>query len=236
MGLSKKEQKMARKSSKEQQKRMIDYHYALETKGDPGAQEISREAKLKLLREKSQSSNNTFTRLTTPIRLCAAQLTLWWLWIVVSLPLDAGVRLMLVLASAPLLWLVSGLVSYLMKRKRRDGVHMLPLAMDPPILLFVTLMAMQFTFRVGAMLDQGAIGAALAEEVAKPSGLDVAMLCAIPTVFALFVVMLLLVILPTLASEEQMLGFNELQQYHLYIAVSCCWTLLRAALALYAFA
>ena len=101
---------------------------------------------------------------------------------------------MLVLASAPLLWLVSGLVSYLMKRKRRDGVHMLPLAMDPPILLFVTLMAMQFTFRVGAMLDQGAIGAALAEEVAKPSGLDVAMLCAIPTVFALFVVMLLLVV------------------------------------------
>lgn len=233
MGLSKKEAKKARKSSKEHHKAMIDHAYAQETGWDAGAQNIGRAEKLKMLQESQKTKNSAFTRLQTPIACCTGWFALWWIYIVVNLPVDAAVRMMLLAASVPAIVVLSTFVSYLMKRRRRDNrgqdsYQQLPLVMYPPILLFITLMVAQFVFRLATVLDKGAIYAAISEDK-MPAMLDISMLVVIPTVFALFVIMMALIIVPTLAAEEGMLGFNELNQYMAYIVVGVLYTMFYTA-------
>jgi hypothetical protein len=188
---------------------------------------IGKKEQARILRERNKAQQEKWQTLFRFMRWATFGMALTWFGLIYSWKIDGGVKILLSLVSLGLFYILGAYVirGYILWQKRpgRDGRYYFvgpPLFQDPPLLALTTLIVMHLVYIVTNVFDGGAVPEAIA--AGDQSLFQLAMMTAIPTIFAFVVVALIAVVLPTYAAQESWVykeqWKGEMGQYGFYVA------------------
>ena len=196
--LSKREIKAQRKVAKNDRKKQLAEQYEAISGDKSGA--LSADKQLEYLRKLSESSRQPMKRLVRAVQCGTGLLCLALAMLIVSLSIDAALKILLVFMYLPCFYLVSNMVGWVMQRPRRtqDGRHVWVtpnLISRVPSRAFVTMFVMHATMFLIDIFNQNLW-------VEDAPFLEDALRCFIPGFFGIVILFILLVGFPFKALSE----------------------------------